>query len=270
METPESNLVLRNAGGRELVVTADFAATGRTTATFHDLVSLLRADYTIWETAPLPYGQEPGTTGVDQVDRWARDIEKSGLPVHAVIGFCGGGVYAGKLAERIGQWQRTPRLILLDPGFATPLMLVQHVEGVLRRLAGTFPPADLEAARARLTATHESAPDPLALAEELAGFAREVIIPALMRAFHSPQASADFVKLVTGYLYWLGGAATLDPRAIWKSASALQSSSQNFGLFLAAPEERSALVGSAIYFDVPHADMMRTPAVARAVDDLLR
>ncbi len=269
METPESCLVLRKADGRGLVVTADFAATGRTTATFHDLVDLLRADYNIWETAPVPYGQEPGMTGTDQVDRWTRDIRESGLPVHAVIGFCGGGMYAGKLAERIGEWQPVPRLILLDPGRATPLMLVQHVEGLLRRLAGTFAPDDLAAAQARLAAAHQSVPDPLALADELAGFAREVIVSALMRAFHSPQASADFVKLVTGYLYWLGGAATLDPRAIWKSASALQSSSPNFGLFLASPEERPTLVGSAVYFDVPHADMMRTPAVARAVDDLL-
>jgi len=269
MDSPESCLVLRKADGQGLIVTADFAATGRTTATFHDLVDLLRADHTIWETAPVPYGQEPGMSGADQVERWTRDIRDSGLPVHAVIGFCGGGVYAGKLAEQIGQWQPVPRLILLDPGRPTALMLGQHVEGLLRRLAGTFVAADLEAAQARLAAIRQSTPEPLTLAEELAGYGRDVLVAALQRAFHSPQASSDFVNLVTGYLYWLGGAATLDPRASWKSASALQSSSQNFGLFLASPEERQTLVGHATYVDVPHADLMRTPAVARAVDDLL-
>ncbi len=281
MNTPSASLVLRRAGGRGLIVAADFAVTGRSTATFHDLVDLLGAEYDIWETAPVPYGEEAGMTGEDQVDRWIRDIEGSGLPVHAVIGFCGGCVYAGRLAERIGRWQPVPRLILLDPGLVVPTMMVDHVAGVVRRLSGTFAPDDLAAAEQRLaallaapggpaaSATPAAPGGPLALADALAGYAREVIGPALERGAHSPDAGAGWVRLVTAYLYWLAGAAMLNPRQIWKSATALQSCSPNFGLFLADPQERPTLVGSAEYFDVPHTDLMRTPDVAKAVDTLL-
>lgn len=273
MDTPSASLVLRRAGGRGLIVAADFAVTGRTTATFHDLVDLLGAQYDIWETAPVPYGEEAGMTGEDQVDRWVHDIERSGLPVHAVIGFCGGCVYAGRLAERIGRWQTVPRLILLDPGLVVPAMMVDHVAGVVRRLSGTFAPDDLTAARERLTAlpaaSSVASGGPLALADALAGYAREVIGPALERGAHSPDAGTAWVRLVTAYLYWLAGAAMLNPRPIWKSAAALQSCSPDFGLFLADPQERATLVGTAEYFSVPHTDLMRTPEVAKAVDTLL-
>ncbi|GAA3452355.1 hypothetical protein [Dactylosporangium matsuzakiense] len=269
MTTPDSYHVLRKSDSGGLILAADFAATGRTTATFHDLVDLLEADHTIWETAPLPYGTEPGKTGTDQVDRWERDVRDSGLPVHAVIGFCGGGVYAAALTERVAAWQDAPRLILLDPGIVKRTMLVEHVEGLLRRLGGTFTPQLLAEATAALRTADETAADPLQLAANLAAWCNDVIVPGLRRAFHSAQASTDFVQLIVGYLHWLGGAATLDPRARWRTATALNSASLNFGLHLASPEERPTLVGSATYYDVQHGDLMRTPEIGQAVDALL-
>jgi hypothetical protein len=269
MTTPDSYLVLRKADSGRLILAADYAATGRTTATFHDLVDLLETDYTIWETAPLPCGSEPGVTGVDQVDRWERDVRASGLTVHAIIGFCAGGVYAAALADRVSSWQDAPRLILLDPGLVKRTMPVEHVGGLLRRLTGTFTPEQLAEAQAALRTADATANDPLELAANLAGWCRDVIVPALRRAFHSPQASADFVQLIIGYLHWLGGAAQLDPRARWREATALNSASPNFGLHLASPEERPTLVGSVTYYDVQHADLMRTPEIGAAVDALL-
>jgi len=72
---------------------------------------------------------------------------------------------------------------------------------------------------------------------------------------------------VTGFLYWLAGAAQLDPRAAWSVATALSSQTPGFGLLPAA--ERADLVAAATYFDVPHADLLRSAAVAHAVDDML-
>jgi hypothetical protein len=269
MPTPESCLVLRKAGNDQLVITADFAATGRTTATFHDLAGRLSADCSIWEIGPVPYGQEPGFTGAGQVDRWIRDIRDSGLNTHAVIGFCGGNAYAAALAERIGEWQPPPRLILLDPGIPTPTMMVQHVEGWLRRFASSFSAAQLDQAQQELQDIAALGDQPLAMAAELGDFFGRVISPGLIRFGNSPKASDDFAKLVTGYLYWLAGAIQLDPRPLWRTAPALNSNSPGFGLFLAPPQERATLVGSAQYFDVPHADLMRTDEVAAAVDELL-
>jgi len=269
MPTPESCLVLRKAGNDQLIVAADFAATGRTAATFHDLVERLSVDCNIWEIAPLPYGTEPGKTGTDQVSRWVKDIRDSGLRVHAVIGFCAGNAYAAAMAEEIAGWQRAPRLVLLDPGIPKPVMLAEHIQGWLRRFSAGFPADAAERAAARLDAVAAAGDHPLVMAAKLGEFFGQAVAPGLVRAGHSQQAAAGFSKLVTGYLYWLAGAIQFDPRPQWRTAPALNSNSPGFGLFLAPPQERPTLVGSARYFDVAHFDLMRTKDVADAVDELL-
>lgn len=268
MAKPPSFNILRQADDR-LILATDFAATGRSTATFHDLVERLEIGHTIWEAAPMTYGRERGMTGAQQADRWANDVRESGLPVHAVIGFCGGNVYAAALTERISQWQETPRVLLIEPGYAKPEMLTEHVSGLLRRLTGTFQPDDLAAAQTRLTEVGASTDEPIALAGALADYCTEVVTPALRRAFHGERASAEFVQLVTGYVHWLAGACQLDPREVWKTATALSSNTPGIGLNLLPDDERAATVGKEIAFDVPHLDLMRTAAVAQTVDELL-
>lgn len=269
MAKPRSCNVLRDTGAGELVVVADFAATGRQTATFRDLVDRLDTPLTIWEIAPAPYGTERGMTGADQVDRWIADVRTAGMPVAAILGFCGGSVYAGALADRVAEWQDRPRLLLFDPGMARAPMLGEHVEGWLRRLAQTFAPDDLDDARERVRAAATSTDDPLLLAERLAGLFREVVAPALVRAGYSRPASLDFAALVNGYLHWFGGAVQLDPRAAWAHATAISSCTADIGLNTLPPEERAAVVASETAFPVEHVDLLRTDAVARAVDDLL-
>ncbi|MBI3688126.1 MAG: hypothetical protein HY241_12480 [Actinobacteria bacterium] len=269
MPTPAASLVLRTAASDELVLTADFAATGRTTATFHDLVERLATEVNIWETAPAPYGTEQGMTGHDQVDRWARDLKDSGLRVRAVIGFCGGGVYAAALAERASRWQAEPRLVLLDPGVVKPYMQVEHVQGWLTRLTPAFAEEDAGHARRALLDIATTSPGPLELARRLGGYVREVLQPALGRTGHSGQAASDLADLVIGYLHWLAGAAQLDPRPRWREAPALNSATPGFGLHLLPAADRAGLVRAVTFYDVPHSDLMRHDQVARAVDALL-
>jgi hypothetical protein len=266
---PNACNVLRQADSGHLIVATDFAATGRTTATFRELVGMLRTESNFWEVAPVPYGHESGVTGKDQIDRWATDVRQSDLQVHAVIGFCAGSVYAGELAERIAVWQERPRLILLDPARAEIPMLVEHVERWLDRLAKTFSPAHL--ADARRDVRNANAPDgePLELAARLVKLYEKLITPALIRAGQSVQASLELTSLITGYLYWLAGAIQLAPRAKWSHATALSSETLGFGLHLIPPPERANLVAKAIYFDVSHTELLRNAEVAHVVDDLL-
>lgn len=269
MAKPDSCNVLRDGGTRELVVVADFAATGRQTATFRDLVDRLETPLTIWEIAPVPYGTEHGMTGEGQVDRWIDDVRTPDLHVAAVLGFCGGSVYAGVLADRLAGWQDRPRLVLFDPGLAQAPMLGEHVDGWLRRLAPTFGPGDLEEARQRIAGAAASTPDPLELAGRLAGLFREIVRPALVRAGYSREAALDFTALVNGYLHWFGGAVQLDPRAAWAHATAISSSTPGIGLNALPPEERDGVVAGETAFPIEHVDLLRTDAVARLVDDLL-
>ena len=269
MADPQAFNVLRRADNDELVVMADFAATGRSAASFHDLVARLTVGYHIWETAPAPYGSERGMTGLDQAQRWLSGIRDSGLRVRALLGFCGGGVYAGVLADEIGRWQETPRLLLFDPGFAERRMLVEHIENFYRRLASSFTPDQLAQAQDRLHAADRAAADPLELAGFLGDLAHAVLEPAIVRAGWSPEASAQTANLVTGYLHWLAGAVALDPRAAWSAATAVNSATPDVGLNAMPADERASVVAKAIYFPVPHADLLRTGDVAATVDELL-
>src|SRR5438477_56086 len=85
------------------------------------------------QAAPVRWGQEAGLTGADQAERWLDGIRASGLRVRALLGFCGGGVYAAVMADVIARWQDRPHLVLFDPGFAKRQMLVEHLESFFRR-----------------------------------------------------------------------------------------------------------------------------------------
>lgn len=266
---PAACLVLRDSDTDELVVTADFAATGRTAATFHDLVDLLSVEANIWEIAPLRYGDEPGVTGADQVARWIGDIRASGLRVGTVIGFCGGSVYAAELAERIAGWQDDPALILLDPGIPVPKMLTEHVAGWARRVEPTLDHDDAAQLHALIAATGAADATPLELAGNLGALFRSDVAPALRGLGYETATIERFAALVNGYLHWLAGAMQLDPRPRWRTAPTLHSNSPGFGLFLAPPPERATLVGETTWFDVTHFELMRSPEVGALVDRLL-
>ncbi|WP_406207834.1 hypothetical protein OH807_35595 [Kitasatospora sp. NBC_01560] len=269
MTKPEAFNVLRTSDSGELIIVADYAATGRQAANFHDLAKLLETGHTIWETAPAPWGQETGMTGGDQADRWLHGIRDSGLTVRALLGFCGGGVYAGVLAERIAEWQERPRLVLFDPGFAESAMLTEHVDGFYRRLAKAFTEEQLAAGHRRVAAEAAAATGAVDLAGRLGRLFHEELRPAIVRAGWSERAAEESAGLVTGYLHWLAGAVDLDPRPGWARAAVLNSSDPEIGLHIIPEPERSAMFGEARFFDVVHADLLRTTDVAKHTDALL-
>lgn len=278
MSAPDSWNVLRTAGADALVVACDFAAAGRPIATFTELVALLPGGFTVWETAPPPYGQEAGMTGADQVDRWAVDLRASGRPVHAVLGFCSGSAYAGALAGRIARWQQPARLVLLDPERATPAMMLDFYQQRVHRFASVLTPDEVDSAlRAGRDAVAadavalEAAGDAraLALAGRLRELCRLVVEPACDRVGLGRERSAEFVGLSGAYLYWLAAAMHIDAGTEWAGATALNGATAGVGLHSYPPTERAGLVAGVRYLDVSHTDLMRSSATACAVAELL-
>ncbi|MFB6892909.1 hypothetical protein ACFCX4_26755 [Kitasatospora sp. NPDC056327] len=268
MALPGAWNVLRAAEGPGLVLACDFPATSRPVATFAELTELLTADHTFWETAPPP--GSAGPTGADLVARWLDDVRTAGTPVHAVLGFCTGALYAGALAERIAGWQDPPRLILLDPEPARAGMLADSYDTLItRRLAGLLGPEETaEAVRAGHRLDLDG--DLPRLAEQYAGLVRAAVEPAFARAGLPADRIAEFIGISTSYLYWIAAADALDDRARWAGATAVNSAGPDAGLHCYAPADRVGLVARAIHLDVSHAGLMRSTETARVVDDLLR
>lgn len=269
--SPASWNVLREGRSGELMAVVDFSATGRSVATFAELVTLLGTGETVWETAPPPFGREAGMTGADHVARWLDDLRADGRPVRAVLGFCTGAVYAAALAEGIaGRQPNPPAVVLLDPVLSDRELLYQQYE----RLVGGRLSAVLsqdEAGRAREAgrrAVAEAAGE-LDLAGRLSALLREYGGAALTRAGLDARRSAELVDTFTAYLCYLAAAAEFDPTPVWSTATAVSSNTPDSGLNLLSEERRAALVGREIRLAVCYPDLLRSDEVARTVAAVL-
>ncbi|MFB6888401.1 hypothetical protein ACFCX4_03695 [Kitasatospora sp. NPDC056327] len=271
MKTPVAHSVLREADGGGLVVLADFGTAGRPSATFTELVEGLRTEATFWETMPPPYGEEEGLDAAGHVARWTADVRASGLPVRAVIGFCSGSVYAAALVEEISRWQDRPRLVLIDPDLAERRMVIEHYERFMTaRLSPVLAPEEVAAALREGREADAAAATALDLAAGLGVLCRRILPPACERAGMSGERSTELALIFAAYLHWLAAGAEVDPRPVWKEATALNSATEGFGLDAFPPAARPGLVGTVVEFDLPHLELMRDPGVAECVDELLR
>ncbi|MGW0551149.1 hypothetical protein [Streptomyces altiplanensis] len=270
MATPAAWHVRRPAEGSGLVLACDFSAAGRPVATFTELAELLTTGCALWETAPPEPDEAVRMTGREHVARWAGDLRGRG-PVRAVLGFCTGALYAGALAEEIARSQRRPRLILLDPEPARASMLTGFYESLItRRFASVLSPADAEAAlREGRRAADDTTGGLTALADRLSALVREVVEPAFARVGLHGARVDEFVGLATSYLYWIAAADSCPARGPWATATALNGNTEGAGLRSFTAAERPGLLRRAVYLDVSHTDLMRSPETARLVDDLL-
>ncbi|MEO1662927.1 MAG: alpha/beta hydrolase [Pseudomonadota bacterium] len=83
-----------------------------------------------WGTSPLSKGE-----GFDQqIDDYAMLIERLGLDIRTIVGYCSGGIYAAKLAARLGS--RVKRVCLIDTG--APLDKVAKIRSMPRTERRTF------------------------------------------------------------------------------------------------------------------------------------
>lgn len=267
--TPRVHAVLR-AGGDGLVVAADFAMAGRPAANFTELVAGLSTAHTVWETLPPPGGPAAGTRGQDHVETWVAEIRAAGRPVRAVLGFCSGSVYAGAMHREISRFQDPPELVLFDPDRADRAMVIDYfAELAATRLSALLTAAEVEEAIRAGRAVDADAAGPLELAAGLGALCAEILPPACLRAGLTGRRSTELADVLAAYLHWLAAAAEFDVRPLWSSATALNSATDGYGLDAFPAADRPGLVGRVVRCEAPYQDLLRAPATARLVDDLL-
>jgi hypothetical protein len=262
---------LFSGGTDEMILASDYSATtGRTVGAFRDLVGGLGLPRSIWETLPPPLGDELTMGAKDYVDRWMRDVERIGSTVYAVLGYCVGCVYAAALADRIEQRQgAAPRLILFDPETPSPALLLRHYRdgvGVIAAVATPAEVAEAELAGAEAAATEQRMGP---LADRLCALLVGLGETAFTRAGLSRARRHELLGTFTSFLRYLVAASELSPGARWAIATALTSATPGNGLNALTDRERADAVAREIRFDVGHAELLRTDAVAQATVDLL-
>ncbi|MGW1193061.1 hypothetical protein [Streptomyces sp. NPDC002559] len=251
--------VLRAGRGSGLVLTVDFATTGRSDSSFSDLAPRLDPRLTVWETRQPDTAD--GMSAQDYIELWTREIKDSGLTVLAVLGYCAGSVFAGELAARIGDWQeQPPRFVMFDPEVPTPDGLDRDFTAMMDQFAAVLSPEEATAAREASRQARTDAPDFAAFGDELVRIFREQAGAAFVREELDTELLEEFAAVFRSFVSYLDAARQIDPTAAWGTAVAVNSDN---------PTEGALLAPESVGIPVAHVDILRSPLTAEAIDRIV-
>ncbi|MGW2183516.1 hypothetical protein ACWCXX_36960 [Streptomyces sp. NPDC001732] len=251
--------VLSAGRGSDLVLTVDFATTGRSDSSFSDLAPRLDPQLTVWETRQPDSGD--GMSAEDYIELWAREVEDSGLTVRAVLGYCAGSVFAGELAARIGERQeQPPRFVVFDPEVPDRAGLDRDFTAMMDQFAAVLSPEEVAAARRASQEARTDAPDFAAFGDELVRIFREQAGAAFVREELDTELLEEFAAVFRSFVSYLDAARQIDPTAAWRTATAVNSNSATEGALLAR---------ESVDIPVDHVDILRSPLTAEAVDRIV-
>lgn len=249
--------VLGRGPGQDLVLAVDFSSTGRPMAGFRDLVPLLDPPLTVWETAAPAGGAVPPA---GYVDWWLVEVERSGRPVRAVVGYCAGAVLAAQIAAQIAARHDAPRLVLFDPELPNTAGLHRDFHAAGDSMAAMMAPGELDRYHAAAERVRAEFGDDDVLS---VGSALDEVFTATMtgiaeRIGLDNEVRDELAGVFGTLVQYLAAAQLFDPHAMWARSTAIRSTG-------AAAVE----VGGDVVLDVSHDDLLRHTGAARALSDLL-
>ncbi|MFC5663843.1 hypothetical protein ACFP3U_12720 [Kitasatospora misakiensis] len=274
---------------RGILLAVDFDTTGRPEARFADLLANLGPEFAAWETVPPAADAEAARSGAGYLDHWTRGLADltghsgtdgvtGGLTgtdgerpaVHAVLGFCGGAIYAAALAERIAEQQdEAPLLVLFDPELSTAQTLIWQFHKVIGFLSAVISEEQIAEAREMGQQAFDEIPDVMALKDELLRLMREFGEPALIAAGLDETRREELFAVFESFLCYLAAASQIDPLPRWRSAVSYSSTSPLSGLNAMRSAGLEIEVGEEIRIDTDHGVMLADKELASAVARLL-
>lgn len=245
------------SNGAELVLAVDFSNTGRLQAGFHDLVPRLEPAHTVWETLPPAAGTDSGA----YVEWWLGEVRAAGRPVHAVLGYCAGAVFAAEMAERIATWQDAPLLVLLDPELPKTVGLYRDFHTAGDSMTALLSPDELrEFHEAGWRVQEKFGDDDItAVGPALGEIFTAAVATAAERLELDDELRDELAGVFGSLIGYLTAAGRFDPREVWARSTAITSAELGSG----------AVAGREIQFPVKHDDLLRHDEAARALSELL-
>lgn len=244
-----------------VILGVDFTTTGRADAGFSNLVERVDTHYALWETVAPEPGEEEGFTGGDYLDRWTDSLRQRDVEVAAVFGYCASSVFALALADRVGTWQRRPKVVLFDPtAINGPNVLRYGFYKVVDALASVLSAEEVERARSAGQSATQATGDLVELTREFVRIYRDAGSTAFARLGLREDRVDELVAWFRSYLNYVVAAGqvvvTPDPGAV----TVIRSCDLPAG-FLQATHE--------LTFDIEHTGLLAHGAVADAVAELL-
>lgn len=263
MATTNSWDIINDTGEGALVLAVDYSVNGRREAGFRDLSANLGAGVTIWETLAPPVGEETGMTADDYLARWLEEVQASGRPVQAVLGYCASSAFASAIAEGVAAWQpQAPKPVLFDPTPATAWTILHFgFFKVIETLTASLSEVDVIAAqKAGFEAAARNAEDLATFRTEIVEIYRELGDKAFEKLGLKAELGEQLVAWFRGYVGYLIAAGEYTGKFDLTGTTVVCSS---------ALEESPGEVAAEYRFDVDHADLLRDVEVAKAVAEIL-
>jgi hypothetical protein len=264
--------VIAEPASNALVLGVDFPAAGRHEAGFEDLVAGVGAGWSglgVLQTSPPPVRLADRPTGDSYTEHWmhAGDWEK--YEVKAVLGYCVGSVYAGKVAERLAEIHgRMPQILLFDAQLAD----LQLLESEMHKMIGQAGPVLTaeEAEQGRKQAGEIVAAPSIKMADaagQMVDLYRGMASSAFRRIGLSESRCEEMVLLFESYMTWLAASSEVDPGKAWEGAIGFTSADyaelEKTGATTVV--NATATIGRRIPIDIGHADLLRDGATVRAL-----
>jgi hypothetical protein len=251
--------VLSSAGDEEIVLVCDFPTQIRPEAGFVHFAPLLQPARTVWEAVPPPAGMQEGWTSADYVAYWMDGL--TDVKVSAVLGFCAGCVFAAAVTTEVAARQeKTPELVLFDPERPTGVALYAQYHRGAGLFGAVLSRDEVENVLSQGQKLLQENDDVQVFGPALSKLYAEVGDTAFARVGLDPVRRAELSATFAAFVSWVVAADQIDPVPAWSKATAITSRTRGAAADLASRE---------IALDVPHADLLRDPDVARAVAGLL-
>ncbi|TQM85334.1 hypothetical protein FHX81_7813 [Saccharothrix saharensis] len=241
--------------GPDLVLCLDFPG-GRAAAGFADLASGVAVD------ASFLHITQPGAGPLDAcVDRWVADVEATGRPVRAVLGYCAGSSLATCVADAVAKSAPAPVTLLFDAVATTAGSVGHQFTSTIETSADHLTTEELDDARALADGLVEAHPDDLpriaaALVDRYDALMGEVAARLSLNQFFRQQLTGGFTAYVDYML--LAAQGRFDTRS-------------GTPLFLSSKDQEPPVDDARrLDLDFDHADLLRESAVHDLVAELLR
>jgi hypothetical protein len=261
--------VVFGADRGQIILGVDFPGNQRREARLSELARKLGSQYGFLQTKVPIFRTGRGISGAAYVDRWIDGIRDR--PVAAVLGNRVGSVYAAAIADELARWQQAPRVILFNPQFAGTELLGYELHKEISVISSLLSDDEIERATKLAAEVAESEPEDFAdTAARVSGFYWEISSVAFERVgIGGAYCSKSFAPFES-YISLVSAAGQIDPSSTWKRSVAIVSSDYaNLPNGPSPAGDTGTLIGRSIPFSVPHADLLRSDSVAKAVADLL-
>lgn len=251
---------LRKGSNREVVLTVHFGP-AQAEAGFADLAFNLSTHRSVLETIPPTTGTyiADAANPALYIQYWLDEIERCGLVVRGILGYCAGAVFACALRDAI-EATDPPVTVLLDPSPVTTDTLHTQFATAIENLEGPLTSEEVATAREASYALTRHVDDLAAVANNVVGSYERLVRLAFVRSGVTGRLADELCHRFQTYYAYLTAAGRAMTESRGPLAAVIVSRDHELTTEYSVRCER---------FTTPRAQLLADPDVAKRVSEAI-